>query len=138
MESITVSRTYPDGPDAIEDAMADVEPFMRATGFDEVDIDGRTMHIENRVGIATIELTLELVDVDEYALAYEHRDGIFETMTTTYTVAPADDGSEVTVRTEFEIDVALAGGLLDATVIKRQRKKELQAQLDWLGTADQA
>lgn len=136
MESITVSRTYPTGPDAIEGAMADVQPFMKSTGFDEVDVDGRTMHIQNRVGIATLELTLELVDVDEYALAYEHREGIFETMTTTYTVAPADGGSKVTVRTEFEIDVALAGGFLDATVIKRQRKKELNAQLDWLETVE--
>jgi hypothetical protein len=138
MESITVSRTYPAGPDAIEDAMGDVEPFMKAAGFDDVDVDGRTMHIRNRVGIATIELTLELVDLDEYALAYEHREGIFEAMRTTYTVAPADDGSEVTVRTEFEIDIALAGGFLDATVIKRQRKRELKAQLDWLETVEQA
>ncbi|WP_323676012.1 SRPBCC family protein [Halorubellus sp. PRR65] len=134
MEAISMSRAYAAGPDAIEDAMADLEAFMLAAGFDAVDVDGRTMHIENGVGIATIELTLELVDVDEYALAYEQRDGIFETMRTTYTVAPTDDGSEVTVRTEFALDIALAGGLLDATVIKRQRKQELTAQLDWLET----
>jgi len=30
------------------------------------------------------------------------------------------------------MDVAVVGGLLDATMIGRQRRRELAAQLDWL------
>jgi len=38
------------------------------------------------MGIATIELTLELVDRPDADLAYEQRKGIFEEMRTAYTV----------------------------------------------------
>nr|WP_256335738.1 hypothetical protein [Halopenitus persicus] len=53
-------------------------------------------------------------------------------MTTSYTVTAADGGSEVTATTEFALDVAIVGDVLDATVIKRQRRRELEAQFDWL------
>ncbi|MFW5934441.1 MAG: hypothetical protein ACOCQL_01170 [Halolamina sp.] len=38
----------------------------------------------------------------------------------------------VTDRREFGADVALVGKLLDATVNKRQRRRELAQQFDWL------
>ncbi|SDY75892.1 hypothetical protein SAMN05216564_10994 [Halopenitus persicus] len=60
------------------------------------------------------------------------QEGIFEAMTTSYTVTAADGGSEVTATTEFALDVAIVGDVLDATVIKRQRRRELEAQFDWL------
>lgn len=115
--------------------MADIEPFMRAAGFDDVSVDGETIHVANSVGIATIELTLERVDTPETDLAYEQREGIFEEMSTEYVVAATPDGSEVTATTEFALDLAVIGDVLDATVIKRQRRKELTAQFDWLEQA---
>jgi hypothetical protein len=132
MKSITVSRTFDASPEPVREAMTDLEPFMAAAGFDEVSVDGERIAVANSVGIATIELTLELTDHPEADLAYEQREGIFEAMQTTYTVTETATGSEVTAATEFALDVAVIGEILDATVIKRQRRKELSAQFDWL------
>jgi hypothetical protein len=135
METVTLTRAF-DAPTAtVSEQFEDVESFMLGAGFDAVDVDGDTFTIENGVGIATIELTLQVVDDPESAFAYEQVDGIFEEMLTTYAIAPLEDGCEVTARTEFALDVALVGGLMDATVIKRQRRKELNAQFDWLESA---
>ena len=94
--------------------------------------DGDRLTITNGVGIATIELDLELIEAPGAALAYRQRDGIFEEMVTRYTLEPTDGGTEVTAETEFAVDVALVGKLLDATVIERQRRRELEQQFDWL------
>jgi carbon monoxide dehydrogenase subunit G len=134
MQSVTISRTI-EAPDAaLREAMLDLEPFMRAAGFDSVDVDGDTIHVANTVGIATIELELAIVPDPAATLTYEQREGIFEAMRTTYTVAPTEDGdaSEVTATTQFALDVAIVGDVLDATVIKRQRRAELNAQFDYL------
>jgi len=53
-------------------------------------------------------------------------------MQTVYTVTEVDGGSEVTATTEFALDVALVGEILDTTVIKRQRRHELESQFDRL------
>jgi hypothetical protein len=103
-----------------------------AAGFDEVDVDGETIQVANAVGVAEIELVLELVDDPDAVLAYEQREGIFEAMVTRYSLAETADGTEVTARTEFVADVAVVGSVLDATVIQHQRRRELAAQLDWL------
>lgn len=132
MNAVTVSRHVDAPPDAVREKVRDVGPFMRAAGFDEVVVDGDRMELENGVGIATIELTLELFEEEGSTLAYRQRDGIFQEMVTRYTVDAADGGSAVTATTEFAIDVALVGGLMDATIIERQRRKELNAQFDWL------
>jgi carbon monoxide dehydrogenase subunit G len=128
MESVTVSRTLDATPAAVRAAMEDVGPFMAAAGFDEVDVEGDTLRITNRVGI----LTLAVVDDAESDLAYEQRDGIFDEMRTAYAVTATPEGSEVTATTDFALDIAVVGDALDATVIKRQRAKELEAQFDWL------
>ncbi|WP_435075213.1 SRPBCC family protein [Halorubrum sp. HHNYT27] len=132
MNSVTLSRTIDASPTAVRESMARIDPFMRASGFDEVLVDGDTVRVANEVGIATIELTLELVDRPEADLAYEQRDGVFDEMRTAYTVAPAPDGSEVVATTEFALDVAIVGDVLDSTIIKRRRRTELTAQFDWL------
>ena len=44
----------------------------------------------------------------------------------------ADEGTEVTATTTFELGVPLVGDALDSTVIERQRRSELAAQFDWL------
>jgi len=56
-------------------------------------------------------------------------------MRTAYAVEPADSGAEVTATTEFAVGVALVGGLIDATVIGRQCRRELETQFDWLADA---
>lgn len=132
MNSITVSQRFDESPDTVREVMTDLEPFMMAAGFDDVSIDGEIIEVANSVGIATIELTLELTDHQGADLAYEQREGIFEAMQTIYTVTETETGSEVTAVTEFALDVAVVGELLDATVIKRQRRRELSAQFDWL------
>ncbi|MFB6087480.1 MAG: SRPBCC family protein [Haloarculaceae archaeon] len=131
MQSVTMSRHVDAPPDAVREAMADVEAFMLGAGFTEATVDGDRLHLENHVGLATVELDLRLLDTDD-AFAYEQADGMFESMTTTYTVEPDDGGSLVTARTEFELDLAVVGAVLDATVIERQRRRELRQQFDWL------
>lgn len=130
MESVTVSRELATPPDVVEEAMADVGPFMEAAKFDEVDVDGDEVRIANGVGLATIELTLEVVEDPDATLVYEHREGIFEEMVTRYEVESIDGGSRVTATTDFALSAPFVGPILDATVIKRQRRVELNAQFD--------
>lgn len=132
--SVTVTRTVGAPPEAVRAAIRDVGPFVRAAGFDEVAVEGDEIRVANRVGPAEIALTLGVVDDPDAALAYEQREGIFESMRTTYAVEPVASGteSEVTAATTFALDVAFVGDVLDATVIRRQRRRELRAQLDYL------
>ncbi|WP_255151257.1 SRPBCC family protein [Halorarius halobius] len=132
MQTVTVSREVDAPPAAVREAMADVEAFMRAGGFDEVGVDGDVIELRNAVGLLVIELTLEMVNREGAALAYVQRDGIFSEMETRYTVADRDGGSEVTATTEFAVDVRYLGPVFDATVVKRQRRHELTSQFDWL------
>jgi len=109
---------------------------MLASGFDEVTVDGDEIRLVNRVGIATIQLTVERVDAPDAVFAYEQREGIFESMRTVYHVEDAGpEGTRVEATTDFSLDVALVGDLLDATIIRRQRRKELDAQFDYLEDA---
>ncbi|AXG07008.1 SRPBCC family protein [Haloplanus rubicundus] len=133
MQTVTVARTIAAPAEAVREAILDVEPFMRAAGFDEVTVDGDEIHLVNRVGIATIELGLERVDDPTAVLAYEQREGIFESMRTEYHLEDAGvEGTRVEASTDFALDVALVGDLLDSTIIRRQRRKELDAQFDHL------
>jgi hypothetical protein len=135
MQTVTVTRTLQASRDEVRDAMQDLEPFTRAAGFDDVTVDGQTIQVANRVGIAEIELDLVVIDDSESALAYEQREGIFEEMQTTFTLESVPDGTAVEATTDFALDVALVGDFLDATVIKRQRRRELEAQFDYLEEA---
>ncbi|MFB6118031.1 SRPBCC family protein [Halosegnis sp.] len=132
MNTVRVERTLAADPEPVRAAIRDVEPFMRAAGFDGVDRDGDTLRLTNHVGIMTLELTLALVDRPDAVLAYEQREGIFESMETTYTVTPTDEGCTVAAETAYALDVGLVGDFLDATVIDRQRRRELTAQFDHL------
>jgi hypothetical protein len=138
MERVSVSRTFDAGPEAVRDAMGDLEAFMLGAGFDDVTVEGDTITIENRVGLFDIELVLDVVD-DGTALAYEQRDGVFESMRTEYHVEETNGGTTVTATTEYAaLDLAVVGQLLDSTVVDRQRRKELNAQFDWLADRLQA
>lgn len=132
MESISLSRTIDAPPDEVRPLIEDAEPFMRAAKFDAVTLDGDRLTIENGFAIARIELDLRLVDEPGTVLAYEQVDGIFEEMWTGYEIEATEAGTTVTARTDFALDVDVVGGVLDATVIKRQRTRELEAQFDYL------
>jgi carbon monoxide dehydrogenase subunit G len=127
-----MSRRVDAPPEAVRAAMDDVEAFMLGAGFTEATVEGDRLHLENHVGLATVELDLRLVDVEGAAFAYEQADSFFEEMTTTYELEADDGGTLVTAHTDFELDLALVGAVLDATVIKRQRRSELRQQFDWL------
>lgn len=131
MQSIDVSRVIDAPRDDIEGAMHDLEPFMRAAGFDEVSVEGDQFTIAKAVGLLRISLDLEHFEAEGASLAYRQLDGIFSEMRTWYYLDDVAEGVEVRARTEFALD-APGGGLLDATVIKRQRGKELTAQFDYL------
>lgn len=130
---MTVERVVEAPTGSVEPLMTDVEPFMRTAGFDEVGLDGDVLFIRNSVGLMTVELELELVEGG--VLAYEQREGIFESMRTVYEAESHPDGTLVTADTTFSVDVTLVGELLDATVIKRQRRRELNSQFDYLERA---
>ncbi|RDZ59775.1 hypothetical protein C5B90_19615 [Haloferax sp. Atlit-12N] len=132
METVTVTRTIAASSEEVSRAMHNLTPFIRASGFDSFDVDDRDIRVSNKVGPAKITLHLEVVDDAEVELAYEQRKGIFEEMRTSYRLDPVSDGVEVTATTEFALDVALIGEFLDSTVISRQRRKELEAQFDYL------
>lgn len=131
MQTVTVTREIDAQPDAVREQLRDLEAFTLAAGFDEVTVAGDELRVANRVGVAEIELQLAVVDADA-DLAYEQVAGIFEAMRTEYDVQPADAGTRVTATTEFALDVPVVGDVLDATLIARQRRRELTAQLDWL------
>lgn len=132
MQSVTVTRTFDKPPESLRAAIRDIEPFMRAAGFDTVTVEGSTIEVTNQVGVAKIELTLRIVDNSDAALTYEQVDGIFREMRTTYTISESRQGSTVTATTEFALDMAFIGDFLDAAIISRQRKRELDAQFDHL------
>ena len=132
MARVTVRRELDADAETVRERMHDLEPFMRAAGFDEVRREGSRVEIGNEVGPITIELTLELYDDPGSELAYRQVEGIFEEMTTTYTVTEAGERTVVEAETEFALDAAIVGSFLDATVIKRQRRRELNAQFDYL------
>ncbi|MEF8776230.1 MAG: SRPBCC family protein [Haloarculaceae archaeon] len=130
MQTVSLDRWIDAEPAPVQAAMEDLGRFMRAAGFDEVTVDGDSIHIENSVGIFAIELDLDLLEDGD--LAYEQRDGIFREMTTVYDLAAEEGGTRVTATTDFELAAAFAGPVLDATVVKRQRKRELRGQFDYL------
>ncbi|MFB6111392.1 MAG: SRPBCC family protein [Halobacteriaceae archaeon] len=134
METVTVTRDIAAPPGTIRDLIADTEAFMRAGGFDTVVVEDDHIELENGVGLATITLTLTIDTDAEAALRYHQTAGIFEEMETVYTVEPAAEGTRVTARTNFALDLEFIGGILDATVIKRQRRRELESQFDWLAS----
>lgn len=132
MQSVTVTRHLEAPSSEVRERIQDLEPFMAAAGFDEVDVDGDYIGLAKAVGLLQIELDLEVVDREGADLAYLQRDGIFEEMETRYVVEATGEGCAITATTEFAIDVALVGDVLGATVIKRQRRTELTDQFDWL------
>ncbi|MDZ7701322.1 MAG: SRPBCC family protein [Halobacteriales archaeon] len=134
MQTVSVSRVIPADPAVVSDRMADVEPFMQAGGFSEASADDEGIYLRQNLGLGRIELRLDLVDDPEAELAYEQREGIFEEMDTRYTLRAVDGGTEVTATTTFALG-GVVGSVLDATIVKRKRRSELNAQFDYLEAA---
>lgn len=137
METVSVERTIDAEPAVAIERLQDLEALMDAAGFDEVAVDGDRVTVTKHVAIATLQLTVDVVESDA-ELAYEQVDGIFEEMLTRYEIEETDEGTHVTATTEFEVAARFAGPLLDATVVKRQRRKELSGQLAYLETGPEA
>ena len=135
MQEVTVERELSAAPEDVVPLVEDTAAFMSAAGFDAVRVDGETIRIQNRVGLFDVELIVEMVDDEEAVLAYEQVDGIFEDMDTAYHLEATEDGARISATTTFEaVDLPIVGQVLDATVVKRQRSSELNAQFDWLET----
>lgn len=132
MATVTVSRTLGAEPDAVRAAMADLSAFVAASGFDHVDVADGTVTVRHDVGPATLELVLVVDEAAEAALALDASEGPFERMRTEYRLDPANGGTTVEARTDFELAAPLVGDVLDATVVSRRRRAELESQLDWL------
>lgn len=131
MQTVSVSRTIAADADAVRDAMADRERFMQAGGFSEATADDDGIYLRQNLGLGRIELHLDVVDDPDAELAYEQREGIFNEMRTRYELTAVEAGTQVTATTEFEIG-GVVGSVLDATVVKRKRRSELDAQFDYL------
>ncbi|MFC7134300.1 MULTISPECIES: SRPBCC family protein [Salinibaculum] len=131
METVSLSRSFEGSAADVRAAMTDLGPFMEAAGFDEVTVDGDRIEITNHVGLLTITLSLRRLDTG-VALAYEQVDGVFDTMETRYTLSEGEGTVTVTATTDFELDAALVGPILDGTIISRQRRRELTGQFDYL------
>ncbi|WP_440989670.1 SRPBCC family protein [Haloarchaeobius baliensis] len=132
MNTVSLSRSVDGSVESVRSAMADLEAFTAAAGFDDVVVEGDTVTITNHVGFLELSLELVVTTDDPETLVLEQTDGIFESMTTRYTVSGDSESCEVTAETEFALDVAIVGQVLDSTVIERQRTRELTGQLDWL------
>ncbi len=134
MAVVSMDRWFDAPVEAVRPLVEDVERFMAAGQFDEVRLDDGTLHLVNVLGFARIELSLEVMDEPDAALAYRQREGIFEEMETRFTVEAADGGTRVTAVTEFSLG-GVTGTVLDNTIIKRQRKREIANQFDYLERA---
>lgn len=131
METVTVSRTVDAAPERVRELVADVEPFMIAGGFTDVTVEDGVVHLENQLGFATMTLTVALRD-DGAALSFVQQEGMFDEMDARYEVEPDGDRSRVVATTDFELGTTVVGDLLDGTIVRRQRIREIEGQFDYL------
>ena len=134
MTEVTLTRDLPVDPETVRNCIReDLSAFVEASGFDSVTATGDTFVVTRHIGMATLELTLEVRESD--ALLYlEQTEGIFDEMWTEYTVEETDDGSKITATTGFTLGGVL-GPILDGTMIATQRRKEFALQFDYLEAA---
>jgi len=125
METVTVGRTYDVGAETLSAAIADVETFYDAAGF-EVSREGTHLELVKRLAVARFELEVRLRD-DDAALSYEMVDGPFDAMETRYLVDGGDGESRLTIETTFDAPSSGFGTFINGALIKRQRKSELDA-----------
>jgi hypothetical protein len=131
MASVTRSRFLQADPGAVERAITDdVVAFVEAAGYDSVSVRDDRFEVERRLGLATLSLTLRPLD-DDATLAFEQESGLFEDLSMRYAVEETAGGSELTAQTEFTLG-GVAGSVLDETLVRRQRRRELDDQFDYV------
>lgn len=131
METVTAERVVNAAPERVRRAIQNIKAFLLAAGYDEVSVDDGEIYIKNSLGLATIELYLE-VDTDATeALRFEQVEGIFESMETTYSIDAEDNGTRVIARTDYALG-GIPGTVLDSTLVARQRKREFEKQFAYL------
>lgn len=145
MATVTKRRVLDAPPETVRELiLADVPAFIRASGFDEVEVAEDRYVVSRTVGLATFELELERVDTDR-VLALDQTTGIFDEMWTEYRVDPIDRGegahtadpsaggagAVVIAETEFTLGGVL-GPVLDETMITARRTEEFEKQFDYL------
>lgn len=131
MQTVTETIELGAPPEAVRECIrADVPRFVEASGFDSVEVEGDFITVSRSIGLATFELTLEVVEADG-VLALDQTEGIFDRMWTEYRVEPRGGGSRVTATTEFTLGRVL-GPVLDASVIATQRRAEFEDQFAYL------
>lgn len=135
MANISRSRVLSADPGTVERAITDdVAAFMRTAGYDSVQLEAGRLELEQTLGLANFSLTLRIVDDSDSVLALEQEAGHFEAMTTNYEVESVNGGTELSARTEFTLG-GVVGSVLDETLVRRQRGKELEAQFDFVEDA---
>lgn len=134
MTRVRGSRTFEVRPAELEEAIeCDVESFVAAGGFDSVSMAGDRIELANRLGLATIELTVRIDREASALLALEAVEGIFDRMRTEYTVEATDSGSRLEAWTDFTLG-GIFGKALDETLVSMQRKREFEDQFEYLET----
>ena len=131
METVSVSREISGPAESIRELMSDYKSFFEGAGFDEVRVDDNRVEIGNSVGLLSVDLELEVIDT-EADLAYRQLEGIFKNMQTRFELEEKNGKTAVTATTDFELDANIVGPILDATIVSKQRKKEINKQLDYL------
>jgi len=132
MASVTRSRFIDAPPDIVERVItADIAALMQAANYDSVRFEGDRLELEQTLRPASLSLTLRQIDDADATLAFEQVDGHFERMVTEYDVEPSDGGTTVSARTEFTLG-GITGSVLDETLVRRQRGRELEAQLEYV------
>lgn len=132
MASVSRSRLVDASPAVVERAITEnVAALMRAAGYDSVRFEGGRLELEGTLGLASLSLTLREVDDADATLAFEQVDGHFERMITEYDVEPSDGGTTVSARTEFALG-GTTGSVMDESLVRRQRGRELEAQLEYV------
>jgi hypothetical protein len=135
METVTYETTLEAPPEAVRAIIErDLAGFTEAAGYDSVTIEGETIRVARRMGLATIELTLRIDEDSEAVLALDQTDGIFDRMWTEYRVEEAAAGSRIIAETEFTLGSVL-GPVLDAALIADRRRSEFVSQFDYLADA---
>lgn len=129
---MTVDRDLSAPPDAVRRLLErDHCELVRAAGFDTVESHGETITFGRSLGFATFELTVRMDPDADAVVAFDAVEGIFESMRTEYRVAATETGSRVIAATEFTLGGAL-GAVLDGSVVAAQRRREFDAQFDYL------
>ena len=69
VQTVAVRRESDADVDAVPSTMSNVEPFMRAAGFDSVAVDGDEITVRKEFGVTGVELRLERFDVSDVDFA---------------------------------------------------------------------